>query len=127
MFDLESVKFYRLKKRITQKSLAKNIGVTTSTISKIENNNKGINPNLSTLINLGDKLGICPVVFMNCNCSDCKIKLRIVDRLNCKMNTLNTISQYVITSKKIVEEELLQLDSLNKNKFTYGDIKFIRE
>ncbi len=53
-----NVRYYRLKKKLTRKELAKEIKVHSTYISHVENGK--INIYLTTLVNLAKALDVCP-------------------------------------------------------------------
>lgn len=125
MFDLESLKKYRLEENITQEELADRINTSASYISKIEN--KNINPGLNNIIRLAGELNICPSLLLNCNCVNCNLKIDHKERLECKMKTLNLLELYVNASKELVEFELNNFDTILEKDITFGDVSHLRK
>lgn len=124
MFDLESVKRYRLENHLTQEMLADRINTSASYISKIEN--KNIDPNLKNMVKISGELNICPTILMNCSCQNCNLKIEPKERLECKKITLNKLEKYLELSKKLVEYELENVHVLSESELSYGDASFLR-
>lgn len=75
MFILK-IKYYRRKRRLTQKKLAEKANVTQSYISALERAGRTKSPTLYTLTHIAFALGICPFDLVECthNCLHCKYR-----------------------------------------------------
>lgn len=84
--SLENIKKIRKMKKMTQLELANKVGVTQSTISKIENdirNDETPSVRLGLIERIGEVLKVCPLDLMTCvcpavckgNCSSCYKKV----------------------------------------------------
>lgn len=56
------IRYYRELKNISQSELAKSTGLSKSYISELESGKK--NCSLKTLFNIGESLGVCPLVLI---------------------------------------------------------------
>lgn len=73
------IKEYRESKEISQSNLARQLGISKSYLSKLEDNTGRYskNPSLKLICALSDKLEICPVrtfIYMANCCSNCHLK-----------------------------------------------------
>ena len=95
------LKSIRYKNKLSQKDLAKKIGITQSHLSKIENNK--FSPHIKTLIDISEVLDECiiEIIIHYCciPCESCK-------RKNCvlKQTTLNNKRIQVTIPKKIFNQ-----------------------
>ncbi|MEG1310481.1 MAG: helix-turn-helix transcriptional regulator [Romboutsia sp.] len=64
--NIKNISKIRKLKHISQVKLALKIGVTQSTISRIENNKES--PTLHTIENIATALDVCPFDLMSCSC-----------------------------------------------------------
>lgn len=126
MFDLESIKRYRLENFITQEELANKINTSPSYVCKVENN-YNINPSLSNIIKIAEQLDVCPSVIMSCNCVNCKLKTESKARLKCKKRTLDTLKGYLSLSNELVEYEINNYGAILEEDLTFGDISYLRK
>lgn len=89
--SLENIKKIRKLKKMTQLELANKIGVTQSTISKIENdvrNKETPSVRLDLIEKISNILGVCPLDLITCNkkimcnkdCSNCSRKILFKDK-----------------------------------------------
>ena len=78
------LKIIRYKNKLSQKELAKKIGITQSHLSRIENNK--FSPQVHTLIDISKVLNICVMeIFIDYCCNSCEMNLE-----NCKIKTINS-------------------------------------
>ena len=70
MFKLR-VKYYRLRKGLTQKTLSQLSGLNQSYISKLEKYDRDESPTLHTLEQIAEVLEICPLKLLECHCKFC--------------------------------------------------------
>lgn len=74
-----NLKYYREIKSISQKELAKNLGITQGYISKVENCIES--PTVRMVYRFADALGICPLLLLPC-IIECKDR----NKCECELN-----------------------------------------
>lgn len=78
------LKIIRYKNKLSQKELAKEIGITQSHLSRIENNK--FSPQIRTLIDISKVLNICVIeILIDYCCKPCELDLK-----NCKIQEINS-------------------------------------
>lgn len=67
--SLKNIKKYRKLKSYSQLRLSEEVGVSDTTISRLEND-KERSPKLDVIKKVGDVLDVCPFDLMECDCTN---------------------------------------------------------
>lgn len=76
------IRKYRRYRRLSQKKLAELSGLSQSYVSQIESNKYHKMPTITTLLQIGSVLEVCPALLINYDCNNCFLSTK--DKVKCK-------------------------------------------
>ena len=76
------IKKYRRYRRMTQRTLAEKSGITQSYLSQLESNKYHKMPTITTLLQIGNVLEVCPALLVSYDCDNCFLSIK--NKVKCK-------------------------------------------